>query len=448
VKAIAQKQYLLLVQTKPDMEPMPNNIPSFVKVLEDQDLQNARFYGASLADLQHFINKVPRDAHLDKYRADAAKRSPPSTTKTLHDSNQAFEAIFEEVDEEEDITSKQADSSCTVHVTNNQQLTERDVLAVDDDVDEQLNIAWQYKLSIQNARYRKNNSLKEDSEVLKHHSDLYCHSYDLSGSMRDQYATELLDLYCMENKKNYVQEALNTTTITAGVGVVDVSSIIVGNIPNEDDIICTRHRGILLFRSLLRRIEQEVRREEGMVIRLLVLNPPPSEMSVALPLLISTIRSKNLPVIICITMRPTTTWSCSTSSSLVAIRRTSDFVFKVDAFDSFRKPPPSEFRNLNGILHVQKITKSLNHFSTSKSVTTACRYGISRDRRKLHLQMLHLPPEDFSSSHPSTTGSATIRGSHPPNKGATLTTVAGQNKIMMDRKILCGSSGSSSLLDF
>jgi hypothetical protein len=440
VKAIAQNQYLLLVQTKPDMEPMPNNIPSFVKVLEDQDLQNARFYGASLADLQHFINQVPRDAHLDKYRAAAAKRSLPSTRNTLHDSHQVFEAIFEEVDEEEEKTSKQADPSNTVHVTNNQQLTERD------DVDEQLNIAWQYKLSIQNARYRKSNTLKEDSEVLKNHSDIYCHSYDLSGSVRDQYATELLDLYCMEKKKNSVQEALNTTIITAGVGVVDVSCIIGGKIPNEDDISCTRHRGILLFRSLLRRIEQEVGREEGMVIRLLVLNPPPSEMSVALPLLISTIRNKNLPVIICITMRPTTTWSCSTSSSIVAIRRTSDFVFKVDAFDSFRKPPPSEFRNLNGILHVQKITKSLNHFTTSKSVTTASRYGISRDRRKLYLKMLHLPPEDFSSS--STKGSATIRGIHPPNKGATLTTGADQYKILMDRKTLCGSSGSSSLLEF
>jgi hypothetical protein len=60
--------------------------------------------------------------------------------------------------------------------------------------------------------------------------------------------------------------------------------------------------------------------------------------------------------------------------------------------------------------------------------------------------MLHLPPEDFSSS--STKGSATIRGIHPPNKGATLTTGADQYKILMDRKTLCGSSGSSSLLEF
>jgi hypothetical protein len=232
-----------------------------------------------------------------------------------------------------------------------------------------------------------------------------------------------------------MQEALPTTpastTTTLGVGVLDVSCKILGKIPkDDDDIHCTRYRGILLFRSLLHRIEQEVVREEGMVIRLLVLNPPPIEMSVALPLLVSTIRNKNLPVIICLTIRPTTTTgSCSASSSIVALRRTADFVFKVDAFDSFRTPPPSEFRNLNGILHVQKITKSLNHFTTSKPLATAPRYGISRDRRKLHLQMLHLPPEDISSSF-STSGSGS--GSN-------------QNRIIKDRKALCSTTGSLSL---
>lgn len=421
------------MQTKRDLELLPKKLPSLATVLEERDLNNARFYGTSLADLQHFINKVPRDAHLDKYRAAVVKRTnPTSTTNALHDYYQGFEAIFEEAEEEEEKISIEANTS---HVTNNQQLTERDAANDDDDDNEQLKIAWQYKLSIQNARYRKPVNQKEDCEEQKKHSEIYCHSYDLSGSMRDQYATELFDLYGAEKKTKPMQEALPTATTsnttTLGVGVVDASCKTLGKLPNDDDNIhCTRYRGIFLFQSLLRRIEQEVGREEGMVIRLLVLNPPPTEMSVALPLLVSTIRNKNLPVIICLTIRPsTTTWSCNVSSSIVAIRRTADFVFKVDAFDSFRTPPPSEFRNLNGILHVQKITKSLNHFTTSKPLATAPRYGISRDRRKLHLQMLHLPPEDFSSSF-STSGSGTS---------------ANQKKIIKDRQSLCGSSGSLSL---
>jgi hypothetical protein len=393
---------------------------------------------------------------LDKYRAAAAAHTISSETSVPVDDtspSQAFEAIVEEDDGPDDEDYKAVDAT-TMMKTEQQQEKEKY-----DDGEELLKIAWQYKLSIQNARYQKNVTAEQEAATeLKKHSDIFCHSFDLSGCMRDQYPSELYDLKSSEKNMHvapqYRTDDINTSTTTR-VGVVNVvSSIVLGKqrkLHDDDDYEIQRiSRGIQLFRSLIHRIEQEVGKEEGMVVRLLVLNAPPSEMSVALPLLLSTIRKKQLAVIVCITIRPFTSSGSSSSSSTIALQRTSDFVFKVDGFESFRKPPPPEFRNLNGILHVQKITKSLNHFTTSKPATTAPRYGLLRDRRKLHLQMLHLPPEDFS----FTGAAATVRRTYgssavAPAGGKIAAAVAAAR----DKNSCCGSTltdggSSSSSLDF
>jgi len=383
-EALAQKQYLLLVETKSDTVDLPTSLPSSDELDEDDDVYRTRYYGSSLSELQLFINKLPRDAHLDKFRNAEAAQNPGAATPM-------FESIVEEEEEEEGA---------------------KDIIGEENQEEESLKIAWQYKLSIQNKRYQKKS--KKQTFVQQKHQEIFCHSYDLSSSMRDQYSPEWFDLI-----KNETSPPSKQDDVVVNIGVVKIPP----PFKTQDEDI--RTRGFQLFRCLFTRIEKEVLAEEGMVLRLLFLNAPPCEISVALPLLLSTIRKKKLAVVLCVTVRP----SSDPSTSLIGLQRASDFFFSIDGFDSFRNSPPSEFRNLSGILHVHKLQMSLNHFANKQPA--APRYGLVRDGRKLHLQMLHLPPEDFSSGGSSVSGARTGGG--------------GGDKAM---DVTCGSSRGSTSLDF
>ena len=88
-------------------------------------------------------------------------------------------------------------------------------------------------------------------------------------------------------------------------------------------------------------------------------------------------------------------------------------------------PPPAEFRHLHGLLQVRKaatctLSTSVGHFAdlTVTKRPAATMYGLKRDRRKLNVTLLHIPPEDFATDGGSVGSGAVRSGAGRPNAAA------------------------------
>ena len=135
-----------------------------------------------------------------------------------------------------------------------------------------------------------------------------------------------------------------------------------------------------------------------------------------MPLLMAKIRKDNLPVVVLVTIRPwkwltTPTAKNSNTSNkidtLLSLRNTADTALSLDAFSSLRTPPPPEFSLLQGILTVHKCaTSTTAHYTdtVTNKRPLADRFGVKRDGRKVTVQLLHLPPEEYSKGGSSTGG--------------------------------------------
>ena len=116
-------------------------------------------------------------------------------------------------------------------------------------------------------------------------------------------------------------------------------------------------------------------------------------------------------------------------------------------------PPPPEFRHLQGLLNLSKVSTVTaaaanggGHFAdlTTSKRPTAYIYGFKRDHRKLHIQLLHIPPEDYAEGGGSV-GSGVRSGAgrspadagqpHPPTHSKTT-------------GMGCASNTAGSILDF
>jgi hypothetical protein len=321
---------------------------------------------------------LPRDLHLDKARG-----------KVL-----AMEKKLESIQAASDAISSTLDMDTILEVEDDylDDVEEYDAAgtgaaAVDDgdDNDEGLTNAWQYKISVQRERMGAPVLFTRSSSSGGAGSGkIFCHSYDLGGKMVDQHPDSWV--YPNEN-------------------------------PNMDFIDCacvhcppfgcveSKSCAVMFFQSCLSRIQQQIAQHPKTVIRLLLLNAPVKKMAMALPFLLTYIRQHSLPVVLFVTVRPwqqqtqSSIGSMSYTQSLVSLRRTCDAVFTCEGFSAMVSPPPPEFSDLAGILFLRKIAlQGLSHFSdtTTSRRPPANRYGMKRDRRKMTIRMLHLPPEDFS----------------------------------------------------
>ncbi|KAL3807609.1 hypothetical protein ACHAXA_002547 [Cyclostephanos tholiformis] len=171
-----------------------------------------------------------------------------------------------------------------------------------------------------------------------------------------------------------------------------------------------RMRGIDLFRRLWHRLESTLLSRPNVVIRLFLPRLPVGIGSIVLPLLMSKIRKENLPVVVLVTIRPWRWLSSPIASvdcdydavnkldALASLRQSADVALSLDSFSSLRVPPPPEFSLLRGILTVRKCApRTSSHYADAivSKRPLADRFGVKRDGRKLTLQLLHLPPEDY-----------------------------------------------------
>lgn len=94
--------------------------------------------------------------------------------------------------------------------------------------------------------------------------------------------------------------------------------------------------------------------------------------------------------------------SSVTSPQLVArLRQVADTVLSVESFAGRTHSVPYEFKEFQGFLVVHKIQQ---YGSMAPFRPPGTRFGLKRDRRKLHIEPLHLPPEESRAF--STTGGA------------------------------------------
>jgi hypothetical protein len=385
-EAVAQGQTLLLPATKKDQSDDWDDE-------DDDDNHNAMPCGgggggSSPSELMNYVDTIPRDLHLDKYRLRADKEAGVSSAADDEKEAQpaapparmAIASIQEGDEEEEDDENDDDDDD-----DDDDGFGESNE-GKDENNDDGLLIAWQYRESVQKERRGHSSSSSsvgktsrspQSGDDLLRLRDVYCHSYDLAGSMKSQHDADAAKF--MET--------------------IDIAE-------------CAYHCGFDMFRSLLKRVQHHlspsgaVGSASGNVVRLLLLDAPPAATSVALPLLLSYGRTHSLAFAVLITVRP---WNGNDgpSNSLVSLRRSCDAVLSMDGFASFRDPPPPEFRELAGIMTLRKIASmGAGHFanSTVGRRPPSDRYGLKRDRRKLHVRLLHLPPEEESAGGSSTSG--------------------------------------------
>ena len=267
--------------------------------------------------------------------------------------------------------------------------------------DEDLQIAWQYRASVQSERLGGIDTQRTDPSG----TSVFCHSYDLNGKLLDQ----------IEN----LRDRARTPSIRC-----------CGEVGSCSNRACGRR----YCQCLLDFVEPLVTGPKRSVVRLLLYRQHVPTLNVALPLFLSEVREKQWPVVVLITVQP---WNVRT---LLPLERLSDVVLVADCFATRREyPPPPEFRHLQGLLAVRKastVTAATAHGgghyadSTVTKRPAANLYGLKRDRRKLHIQLLHIPPEDYAEGGGSVGGGGVRSGAGRPGKKEGLG---------------CASSGGSSL---
>lgn len=392
-EAVAQGQTLLMPYSKKD-PPIHSSLPRGMQLREDEKKEGhsmSASVGSSPTDLREFVKSLPRNLHLDKTRAATSKNE--EAHQTMVDTRSPFDAI-QEADEEDN---------------------DSDGLNGDSPKDEEgLTIAWQYRASVQQKRlgHSTKSTFSSKRSLLK---TVYCHSYDLSARMVDQFPREWFS----------ESDAGGESKIT-----------VVNGCCCSENILCS-HRtcGFRLYQKWLTEIHACLEGGgAGTVVRFLVRNAPVSTASIALPLLMSQIQHHSLPVVVLVSVR---SWECG--PELTILRRACHLVLATESFAAVQVGTPPEFRDLAGILSILK----WDCLPIGSSPADR-RYGMKRDRRKLHIAMLHLPPEDYSGADGLGSVSSGVRsGAGRPTK----TTEASASSSAAPPKSH-GTSCSSSLLDF
>ena len=352
--------------------------------------------GSTPEELRDFLASLPRNLHLDKVRSqDAAAAAGREEKGGIGDDGggggipggrgrEPIPAIVEE-DENDDEENDDDDDD------------DDDDDGGDGGEEEGLINAWQYRRSIQDARrgIGAGGGGGGGGGGGATGRGTYCHSYDLSGRMSDQFppsssgaANTPLDNARIVDCSPTAAAATTTTTAADGG---------------------RRARGLDLFRRLWSRLVSTSRSRPNTVIRLFLHRLPVGAGSIALPLLMSKVRREDLPVVVLVTIRPWRWLSHPPSSrcdgeydavckldALSSLRRTADVALSLDSFSSLRAPPPPEFSLLRGILSVRRCAPQAASSYADASVSKrplADRFGVKRDGRKITLQLLHLPPE-------------------------------------------------------
>lgn len=100
--------------------------------------------------------------------------------------------------------------------------------------------------------------------------------------------------------------------------------------------------------------------------------------------------------------------------TVAKLRQVSDTVLSVESFAGRTHSVPYEFKDFQGFLVVHKLQQ---YGSMAPFRPPGTRFGLKRDRRKLHIEPLHLPPEE-SRAFSTTGGAAPVSSAGSTGSGA------------------------------
>lgn len=267
-------------------------------------------------------------------------------------------------------------------------------------------------------------------------NSIFCHSYDLHGYLNDQ-ISNISEKYSICN----ILQSLESM-----------------NNKNHDN---DQHQnGFQYFISLVKKINDIILRKPRTVIRILFYRPHQiGILSIAIQLLVAHVRMHKLPVVMMVSVQP---WTISNIDIILLRRCCSDIVIQCESFISRREyPPPPEFQMIHGLLYIHKVstsTASLGHYAdyTITKRPPSNLYGLKRDRRKLHIQLLHIPPEDYGMGGTTTTTTNTTTTANTSTnqtkkeekidterKGTSTNTVSGSASRTMNSSNKHSGSGCS-----
>jgi PAXNEB protein len=208
-------------------------------------------------------------------------------------------------------------------------------------------------------------------------TNVYCHSYDLSGKLSQQLKRR---------------------------GKPDTEGIIRWNLTKQGTPDASKreiHPSLRIYQQLMQHLQDKLVKDQPSrsVLRILLFHLDPKILGIVLPLLLAQIRAQLMPVVVLVCSQP---WKATTTN--VALRRHADVVLQTHGFAGERQyPPPSELRHLQGLILPRKV-------STATLATALCGghygnlavgkrppaniLGIQRDSRKMHTVLLHIPPQE------------------------------------------------------
>ena len=321
LQAVSQEQHLIIPVS------MDAKDGDFLSAFEDLSMSDDHPRKAEIEDL---LLSLPRNLHWDK------QKQQEKSEQKEQQQQQKVTAPLDILEEEEEGDEEEK-------------------------AEEGLEIAWQYRKSVQQERLALSQTKSLSTTV-----NVFCHSYDLSGRMNEQ-------------------------------SPINLSAYMVTMRSDKETASDKQASGFVLFRELVSLLKGK----EEKAIRILLFHPHLEKLAVALPLLLSYVRDNSIPAVIMVCTPPT-----AHCKSWTQLSRACDVVLKTEGFSSRREyPPPPEFRHLQGLLTISKastVTAATanggGHYSdlTISKRPAAFIYGFKRDRRKLHIPLLHIPPEDYA----------------------------------------------------
>jgi len=386
-------------------------------------------------EVMQVLEGLPRNLHWDR-----EQRSQQQKNAANQEGGTGVSPLLETLAEDDDEELEDDDDD--------------DNLDEEDKHEEGLKIAWQYRKDVQQERLghtTSSSSAKKKSSATSS-GNVYCHSYDLSGRLKDQMAAQQEQ----QQPQDDATGRTDTNTATSSVVMEDrahICPIKCCDKPGSDSCRANhRSCGIRLFQLLFWELQKLQQQQPRKVIRLLLFHLPTESLSIALPLLLAQIRQQLLPVVVMVSVQ---SWKSNTAASssraLLFLQRTSDAVFQLEGFAGRSVyPPPPEFRHLHGILLVRKVNTVTaatalggGHYAdlTMTKRPPANIYGLKRNRRKLTITLLHIPPEDHAEGGGSV-GSGGVRSG--AGRPATTASTAKASSAGGG----CGSGNHNSSLDF
>lgn len=383
-------------------------------------------------EIESLLQTLPSNLNLEKERRKQAATTTDTTTDTSSSAPDNWPKNNDDADDDDDDAHHRLDA-----------LPEESENA-DDDEDEQqaedgLKIAWQYKKDVQRERLghatigKSHSSSSTTAATATTAGSTFCHSFDLQGRLSDQLGDAVTSKNC------------EFVGIPAGCASNGIEYF------------------VRLHERLLPRVtagKMQDNNNNNKVTRLFLYEPDILQLRTALPLLLSRIRQEKIPVVVLIVIKAWQQQKNNRMAALVSARRTVDVVLQAEGFASRQEyPPPSEFRMFQGLLRIPKATTVTSatanggggHFAdlTTTKRPASDLFGLKRDRRKLHVQLLHIPPEDYAQGGGSVGGggvrSGAGRGGSNYNSSNTDSTTGSRGGLGCASS---GGGGGTSPLDF